>query len=95
MESINSQPAWAMLSLLHHRFDDNVNALSKRYPQMAAALRNCTPKQTYFVRPIGNQIQLGVGSPDSVTPLPHPLQRPPPILSSHSFILRGTASTLC
>ncbi|HEY1923043.1 MAG TPA: glycosyltransferase [Tepidisphaeraceae bacterium] len=70
-----SAPAfsWTPLKALAARFTANVRALAGRSPELAKTLESLAPRQTYFILPTPDAIQLGVGNGLSVTPLPHSL----------------------
>ncbi len=68
-----SAPAfsWTPLTALSSRFAANVRAFGGRCPELAKALGEFSPRQTYYILPTAEAIQLGVGNGLSVTPLPH------------------------
>ncbi len=72
------QNCWVPLKALGSRFLQNVEALAGRMPELAQTLKNLTPSQTYFIHPMTDTIQLGVGDGISGTPIPqqHPLPAP-------------------
>jgi glycosyltransferase involved in cell wall biosynthesis len=68
--------SWIPLDALGSRFLGNVQALAGRLPELAEALKNLTPRQTYFILPITDSIQLGVGNGVGVTPMPQSVPAP-------------------
>jgi hypothetical protein len=67
------QPSWTSIAILNERFAANLNSLAGRHLQLAEKLRTFSPTQAYFLLPSGDQIQLGVGSANSVQALAHPV----------------------
>ncbi|MGD0463006.1 MAG: glycosyltransferase [Tepidisphaeraceae bacterium] len=73
MDGSAPQFSWTPLKALSSRFSANVRALTGRWVNLAEALKNFGPKQTYYILATAETIQLGVGNGLGVTPLPHSL----------------------
>ena len=63
-------PQWIPLSALRSRFVANLNALAGREPAISDALLKVSPRQTYQISAVNDQIQIGVTSDATVQPLP-------------------------
>ena len=68
--------AWIPLSKLGDRLAANLQALSKRYPDLASSLQSLSPTRTYFIQPQPDRVLLGTGTAGGIQTLPQPL--PPP-----------------
>jgi len=87
------QNSWIPLKALGSRFLQNVEALAGRMPELAQVLKDLTPSQTYFILPMSDTIQLGVGNGIGGTPIPQP--HPLPAMGAKELIRKLYPSATC